>query len=147
MLAYDVSPTTYWAAWWTFLLMLCLLLSVTLGVAFWAAVFYDANVWLIIAFFFLVCLSAFTLVWALQPLCFSTHQSALVFIFAFLFLLAPHALIDQTHLPVPAETKEAASYSAMVAAKETLDLLLHFSSLKFGLDFSNFGEVGRNYSV
>lgn len=67
--------------------------------------------------------------------------------FAFLILLAPHALIDQTHFPVPAIDKESASYSAMVAAKETLHLLTKFSSLKYGLDFSNYDVVMDNYSV
>ena len=62
-------------------------------------------------------------------------------------LLTHHTLIDQTHLNVPAEDKEARSYSAMVAAKETLLLLTQFSSLKFGLDFSNYDTVMNNYSV
>ena len=143
----GVSAVTYWASWWIIFIMLSGALAITLGVAFWAVAFYDASLWLIITFFFLVSLSAFTLVWALQPLCFSAHQSTLTIMFAFLILLAPHALIDQTHLPVPAIDKENASYSAMVAAKETLHLLTKFSSLKYGLDFSNYDVVMDNYSV
>ena len=40
-----------------------------------------------------------------------------------------------------------ASYSAMVAAKETLLLMTQFSSNSFGLNFSNYGEVRANYNV
>ena len=62
-------------------------------------------------------------------------------------LLAPHALIDQKHLPVPAKAKKQASYSAMVAANETLHLLNEFSSLKYGLNFENYDKIKDNYSV
>ena len=62
-------------------------------------------------------------------------------------MLAPHALIDQKHLPVPAEAKQQASYSAMVAANETLHLLNEFSSLKYGLNFENYDKIKDNYSV
>ena len=76
-------------------MVLSLSLGIVMGVAFWAVAFYDASVWLIIAFFSLANLSAFSLVWAIQPLCFSRHQSAIIFIFVFLVLLAPNSLIDQ----------------------------------------------------
>ena len=35
----------------------------------------------------------------------------------------------------------------MVAANETLRLLNEFSSLKYGLNFDNYGEMKDNYSV
>ena len=39
------------------------------------------------------------------------------------------------------------SISAMCAANETLRLFTEFSSLKFGLDFTNFDQNIDNYSV
>lgn len=143
----QVSPLVYWASWWAFFILLSVATSVTLGVAFWAVAFYDASVWLIVTYFFLVSLSCYSLVWAVQALCFSRHQSALIFTFVFFMLIAPYSLIDQTHLPVPSESKQIASFSAMVAANETLKLLTEFSSFKYGLSFYNYGEVIANYSV
>ena len=62
-------------------------------------------------------------------------------------MLAPHALIDQKHLPISAKEKQKASYSAMVAANETLRLLNEFSSLNYGLNFENYDKIKDNYSV
>ena len=143
----GVSPLTYWISWWIFFLFISCLTGAVLGVAWKISVFYDASTSLVVSFFCLVCFSSLTLVWAVQPLCYSTHQSALLMTFCFFMLLAPHALIDQKHLTVPAEDKQAASISAMVAAKETLLLLTQFSSAKFGLDFSNYGTEKNHYSV
>ena len=90
----ELNPIVYWASWWSFFLLLSVAFGVVLGVAFWAVAFYDASVWLIMVFFFLISLSAFTLVWAIQALCQSKHQSALIFIFVFFMLLAPYSLVD-----------------------------------------------------
>ena len=95
ILASGVSPLTYWASWWVFFLVISCLTGLVLGVAFWIAVFYDASIFLVVLFFCLVCLSSLALVWAVQAVCFSTHQSALLMTFFFFMLLAPHALIDQ----------------------------------------------------
>ena len=71
--AAGVSSITYWTSWWILFILLSGALAITLGLAFWAVAFYDASLWLIITFFFFVTLSAFSLVWAIQPLCFSAH--------------------------------------------------------------------------
>lgn len=67
--------------------------------------------------------------------------------FIFLVLLAPHSVIEQDHLPVPEEYKRRGSFSAMVAAKETMNLLATFSSFKYGLSFNNYADEMNNYSV
>ena len=69
--AAGVSPITYWISWWIIFILLSAAVAITLGFVFWAVAFSDASLWLIITFFFFVTLSAFALVWAIQPLCFS----------------------------------------------------------------------------
>ena len=146
-MASGVNPFLYWASWWVIFLAMSCLTGCFLGFGFWWAVFYDASLLLIVSFFSLVCLSALSLVWALLPLCMSEKWSELIILPVFFYLCASHALIDQTHLSVPADQKRSASYSAMVAAKETLLLMTQFSSNSFGLNFDNYGEVRANYSV
>ena len=64
---------TYWAAWWLFAVSLSVILGIVLGFGFWIVVFYDAQLLLIIVFFFLVTLSAFAVVFAAQAPCFTRH--------------------------------------------------------------------------
>ena len=137
----------YWAAWWIYALVMSVLLGAVLAFAFWIAAFYDANVTLLICFFFLVNLSVFSVVFAMQAVCFTRHQGVLFLTFVFLVMLSPHSVIEQGHLPVPEDYKRRFSFSAMVAAKETMNLLTAFSSFKYGLNFDNYNEQMNNYSV
>ena len=75
-------------------LAMSVLTGATLGFCFWWAVFYDSSLWLVVAFFCLVCLSTLSLVWALLPLCMSEKWTELIILPVFLYLLAMHALID-----------------------------------------------------
>ena len=61
----GVNPFVYWTSWWVFFILLSVALAIVMGITFWAVAFYDASIWLVIYFFFLANLSAFTLVWSI----------------------------------------------------------------------------------